>query len=431
MDTPKMQNRLLMLGKIAGLLALAVATRIWSEEVTHLFTPHEGRPPVVWGFLMVGTLIFVFGSITWWLYFSPLKQRVEPDNSDAALRRRWRVGGVLVISSILFVSGGVFDTLWHLWLGGFGNDFLWLPHQFIYGSLLLNLLVAGGVLIGILRRPGSMRVNARREPALGVAALASGYAVFSTPSDVLWHQIYGIDITPWSLPHILIFTMGMCMMIATIRLLTTSRKSGEQNRFLRIGVFSLAACLMMAPIILAMSDYEFGGAIGLNRPGWVFPMLMYLIGSCASILIASLTKQKWTATILASIILVAHGVLVLGAFTLSITFDRTILGHLYIIIPAIAFDIALIRLRARNNLAPRQQMLRAGLVYWAVYWPVALISTVVLQVGSSIMLIDVIIGPAIGLVFLLAFGMDIYKAYNPEPNKPPSVERPLTVQITA
>jgi len=431
MDILKTQKWLIVLAKLAGLFALAVATRIWIEEITHLFTSHEDRPPIVWGFLMVGTIILVFGSITWWLYFSPLKQRVEPDNSDAAWRRRRIVGGLMVGSSVLFVAGTIFDTLWHMWLGGFGNDFLWFPHQLIYGSFLIDMLVAGSVLVSILRRPGSVRANARREPALGMAALASAYAVFSTPSDLLWHRIYGLDLTAWSLPHMLLVSMFMVMVIAAIRLLTSSRKPGEQSRFVRIGTFILTGCLTIGPVVLIIPEYQFGDATGLDRPGWVYPMLVYLFSLCGSVLIASLTKQKWSATILTLMILAEHAILIFGSVTLGVTSDQKVLGHLYIIIPAIAFDIALIRLRRRNNLAPRQQMLRAGIVYWAVYWPVALISTAVVKIGSPIMLTDVIIGPAIGFVFLLAFGLDIYKAYNPESNKPLSVERPLTAQITA
>src|SRR5437867_3422266 len=108
----KGQNYLGIALRIAGVIALAVASKIWVEEVTHVLTPHEGRPPVILGIVMVATLIAVFGGSFWWLYLSPIKVKVEPDDSDAARRRRRIVGGVMLVGSAAFVVGGMMDTLW-------------------------------------------------------------------------------------------------------------------------------------------------------------------------------------------------------------------------------------------------------------------------------------------------------------------------------
>src|SRR5207247_1227547 len=102
-------------------------------------------------------------------------------------------------------------------------------------SFALNTLVGGAVLGRIILGKGDPRVRARREPALGLGALASAYVIFTTPSDLVWHQIYGIDIMPWSLPHLLLVGTVAFACIAGASLLLASLRPGEKNLLVRIG----------------------------------------------------------------------------------------------------------------------------------------------------------------------------------------------------
>src|SRR5437764_1503025 len=106
----------------------------------------------------------------------------------------------------------------------------------LYGSFLINALISGIVLAQIMWGKGDPRVRARQEPALGIAALASAYLLFSLPSDLVWHQIYGIDISAWSLPHALIMTMASVVAVAGTSLLLTSQQPGKKNLWINIGI---------------------------------------------------------------------------------------------------------------------------------------------------------------------------------------------------
>jgi hypothetical protein len=394
--------------RIAGILAVAVASKIWIDEASHILTPHEGRPPVILGILMVATVIGVFGGLFWWLYLSPLKVQVEPDNSDSALRRRRLVGAVMLVGSGCFVVGGMMDTLWHMWLGSFGDDFLWLPHKILYGSFLLDTIVAGVVLGRIVLGGGDPRVRARREPALGLMALASAYVLFSAPSDLVWHQIYGRDITPWSLPHILLVTTVSFACVAGASLLLASLRPGERNALVRTGVILFVACAVWTWLMLITPEYEFSnslsGAAFAVRPTWVYPLAVYIVGLTGAVLITSMLDMPWAATAVAMVVLLGRLGLAWGATTLPI--DRTfkMASSAFLILPAIGLDLALARL---GHLTRRQRVLRGSLVYWAIYWPVALVATTAMQIGMPITVADGVVGMAIGLGFLFAFAVGI------------------------
>src|SRR5262249_4634602 len=83
--------------KIAGVLGVAVASKIWVNEISNAITPHDGRPPVVIGIGMIALLIGGFGGLFWWLYLSPIQAKVEPVNTPEARTRRRRVGTFIVL----------------------------------------------------------------------------------------------------------------------------------------------------------------------------------------------------------------------------------------------------------------------------------------------------------------------------------------------
>ncbi len=408
----KTRNRIGLILRLAGILVVAVASKIWMDEVSHVLTPHDGRPPVILGIIMVSTVIIVFGGLFWWLYLSPLKVNVDADDSDSARRRRRIVGAVMLVGSGCFIVGGMMDTLWHLWLGSFGDDFLWLPHKILYGSFLLDTIVAGAVLGRIVLGGGDPRVRARREPALGLGALASAYILFSTPSDLVWHQIYGLDITPWSLPHMLLVTTVSFACVAGASLLLASLKQTEKSVLVRVGVVLFVACAAWAWLMIVTPEYEFPTAMTsaavAARPTWVYPLAVYIIGLSGSMLILSVSDMPWSATAVALVVLAGRLALAWGATTLPM--DRTIrvASSGFLILPAIGIDLAFARLK--QNVTPRQRILRAGLVYWVIYWPVALAATTAMQVGMPITVIDGVVGMAIGLAFLFAFAVGIPNA---------------------
>ncbi len=155
--------------------------------------------------MVLGTLVLAFAFAGWWLFASPVANVTRPvAPSPRVLRTRRILSGLIAFSGASFVVGTRWDELWHRMYGGFGNDFLWPPHLLLYGALAL-----GGVFAGIgrayaRRGEGGLRERFRAEPLMGLLGLLAAYQICSIPSDALWHAIIGLDLSAWSLPHLLL-----------------------------------------------------------------------------------------------------------------------------------------------------------------------------------------------------------------------------------
>lgn len=104
--------------------------------------------------------------------------------------------------------------------------FLTPPHVGIYSGVTVALMAIGLAMLGDRLGAGASLRDALIHPFRnlrpGLAAAASGMAtaLAAAPLDNAWHEIYGIDITIWSPPHLLaIFgvstaALGLAMLIA-------------------------------------------------------------------------------------------------------------------------------------------------------------------------------------------------------------------------
>ncbi len=162
-------------------------------------------------------LILGFTGFLYWLLVTPIKNAV-PSKPNALLRH---LGAVAVLTSgTLMTFSTTWDEAWHRRYGT-GNDFLWMPHIMMYSSFAIcSLLASAGILYLVLTGQGGFRSRARSEPLVALLASVSLFLLFSAPSDLLWHQIYGLDITAWSLPHITLMLgfVGVILCGATLAL---------------------------------------------------------------------------------------------------------------------------------------------------------------------------------------------------------------------
>ena len=104
-------------------------------------------------------------------------------------------------ASLAQVVGGWWDVAWHAALG---RETFWSPpHLLIYAGLIgLLVVVASG-----LARPAA---RGPTRAAFAVAALGPFAQLAAAPFDELWHRLYGIDVTIWSPPH-LVLLAGMAL----------------------------------------------------------------------------------------------------------------------------------------------------------------------------------------------------------------------------
>lgn len=348
--------RLLISGSFA-LLVLLAAT-YWGGAATP-------GPLLYAGVALLVGVIVAFAVLTWWLFFSALPaRRSRPYEARSTPLLRQTLTVLVAVCGGLFAVGGFWDELWHRQYGvPFGEDFWWRPHQLIYGSLALGALFALGGLWFVLRGGGDLRRRFRAEPGIALLALVSAYLMFSVPIDPLWHEIYGVDITAWSLPHIMLALGFLLVMLVAVGLQLSLVKPGGW-RGLR--GMTLQEALALLPIAwgyliftqIATAEWEGLRTIGRDmgvqgfwsRPEWLYPVVIIMVGVFIGAFSLHALRRVGMATLL--------GALVLGLRLLMIgAWDGAAVGlsaqsHLLTALLLVAMDVVYaLRLRRVEDAA--------------------------------------------------------------------------------
>lgn len=330
---------------VGGILTVLISLVGWGG------TARSG-PLFVVGVVLLISLILTFGLITAWVFTSPFPSShpLTPEQIDL----RAIIAVLTTISSSCFMIGGAWDEIWHRRYGGFGNDFFWPPHITVYGSIALFMLFALMGLSMAIRRPGSLRQRFRAESQLGLIGLISVFLLISLPSDIIWHRIYGKDITAWSLPHIVATCGGLFVTLSGASLaLTFLPRSPTWSGLRALKWPEILALLMIATItmtVLQVGTTEWEGIRSLRsngdvfkeafwrRPQWLYPVVIMTLTAFFSNFTLHLLRRAGVATITALLIL---GFRFTCLTLLGDDITRLRLGyisHLLFAIPAIVFD---------------------------------------------------------------------------------------------
>lgn len=291
------------------------------------------------GLIFTGAALGFVAVSTWWLYRSPMKTPLGPVEPPSPRVASW-CGVLLALSAAQLVTGAMWDASMHLQTGRVvgGSDFLWPPHIMIYSSFLLSLLVAviaiGAVAIAQwsagVRDP---RAWLRRSPYLGAVALASVYMLMAIPGDALWHELFGVDLTAWSPPHVLIGVSNATVILCALGMLAQARPRGSQA----LTVLLLALMLNMAYLI-GVLEWELPGSrspLVNARPVWFYPLVGGALAFFTLLLAKKLVRWRWAATLTA----LAFYAIRLGISTgLSLTGNIAPLMPLWFILGAALVD---------------------------------------------------------------------------------------------
>jgi len=245
--------------------------------------------------------------VAWWLYASPVSQ---PARSALAVPARTsRTFGLLIALGVfLFSVGGYWDASEHVVTGIVpgGDDFLWPPHLMLYAGFLLSFVVAVAGLIALakpnlatgIRDP---RLWVRRNPYVGATVLAAGYGLLSVPGDAIWHEIYGIDLTAWSPPHVFLLAASATTVICAIGLLLQSRPQGKSLGGLSLFILLLLGIMLNEAYLIGVLEWEIKTVAGfvLDRPSWLYPVILGGLAFFVLSLGRRLVPGPWTATTVA------------------------------------------------------------------------------------------------------------------------------------
>ena len=354
-------------------LALLVAIGYWGGAV-------RTGPLFIAGLVVLSLMILAFGLLTWWLYFSPLPsparaQSLEKSSPTASARSaetpagtraistndpsataspalRQLVSVLVIISSMLFAVGAFWDEVWHRTFGSgiVLDDFFWRPHQMIYGSMGLTSLFAVGGLLNALRGRGNIRQRFRAEPMIGLLALAAFYLSASGPSDLIWHQIYGLDITAWSLPHLFLTTGSIFVTLTAIALQLSLLPRHAWRGLGGLQLQEALAILVMALALLfciQFSTTEWDGltAIGdasrfsfWSRPEWLYPVVVVSVSIFFSVLALHALRRAGAATLVMLVMLAMRLLLLTALGVWNSDVGMGLSAHLLMFPAAIALD---------------------------------------------------------------------------------------------
>ena len=298
--------------------------------------------------LVIGILAF----LAWWLYLSPIRQAAA--NGSAAAVQRNRVGAIssrlsytlallIGVGSLLISFGGYWDASEHVVTGIVpgGEDFLWPPHLMLYGGFLLAFVVALGGLIALALNSLRLgikdpRLWVRRNPYVGAVVLIAGYGLLSIPGDAIWHELYGVDLTAWSAPHVFLAVAATSLSISAVGLLlrgSTRETKGERSpepsssakrssaldsrrrdlawhrisavasktdwlNLVKLFYISMGLLLFVA---IATIEWEIDVVAKLvaQRPVWLYPTIIGVSSFVLLIMGRRIVPGPWTATILA------------------------------------------------------------------------------------------------------------------------------------
>lgn len=257
------------------------------------------------GLVFTGTAILLMGGLAWWLYRSPMKQAVQRMAAPSTRLANWLA--VLVgLSALQMVAGGMWDGSMHIQTGVVpgGADFLWPPHIMIYSSFLITLIV-GTAAIATVAIPAwnagvrDPRQWIRSNPYLGGLALACVYALASIPGDAIWHELFGIDLTAWSPPHVIIGAMQAIVLLCTIGLLSEAYKDRARPLHVEIIIAALLALLLNLAYLIGAIEWEMPGIrspLVQARPIWAYPLVGGLLAFVVMTLAKRLIRFRWAAT---------------------------------------------------------------------------------------------------------------------------------------
>ncbi len=255
--------------------------------------------------LFTGMNVLFMTLATWWLYLSPLEAQVGAVQAASARLGRL-IGFALGLAALQMVGGALWDASMHLKTGIVpgGSDFLWPPHIMLYSSFLFSFIVALAAIAEIALagwRQGARdpRLWVRRNPYLGAVSIASLYTIFTIPGDALWHQLFGVDLTAWSPPHLMIALMSAVVVVCALGLLVQARGAAARATWINMGIMALLALMLNVVYIVGVLEWELPGFQSpqvLARPLWAYPLVGGGLAFFVLMLSRHLTRLPWAAT---------------------------------------------------------------------------------------------------------------------------------------
>jgi hypothetical protein len=246
----------------------------------------------------------------------------------------------------------------------------------------------------------------------GFMAIVAGFALFvaAIPIDLINHHLFGLDVTIWSVPHLMFFFGSTIVLLGLLRMWLRLAAPGRWKTagtfvFLTLlmdcalfvlgqheyGVLSVDAYLRGHPTasddLLALAHGDVAGFASGHVPPWIYPIWMVLAATVTLLGARRAYPGAWTATLVAGLYLVYRAVsyALLSAATFPPSF-----------IPVMLLGAGLaIALAARRRWRP---VVASAALLLAFYGGAALIGRLTLMPAFAPWTALVVAGPLWGIV---------------------------------
>ncbi len=231
-----------------------------------------------------------------------MQATLPPPTSRPNVRTRdlWSLGvlPVMALGALSGLLGVNWDIAWHIDKGR--DTFFTMPHNFIYGCMLIVLMVSAYGLLRDQRQTNlHLRIAGRQlHPGLLIGVVSTALVIFFAPADELWHRFFGVDATLWGPMHLVGLTGFTLFSFAGLVTSHLERElTNDPNRktlFSRLTVFF--AAMLLGYLVLFLAEYEFN----VTQFNMVFhPILLAGLTVFPLVLISSLRPKLWSATVTA------------------------------------------------------------------------------------------------------------------------------------
>ena len=194
------------------------------------------------------------------------------------------------------------DVEWHVALGR-DDDLFTSPHTAILAGLVMIACspLAGEIVASIRKREGGLRIGPFRFPWSTLPLLALGTAaLIGFPIDELWHRTYGVDVTMWSPPHLIMILAASFSGLASWLVLADAGVRPTDGRWPR-GLHVVCGALTLQGLSSLQGEFSFG------VPQWqqlYHPVLICLAAGFALVAIRIVHGPWWALGIASGILAV-------------------------------------------------------------------------------------------------------------------------------
>lgn len=282
-------------------------TILHSAETEIWFVPRGKYEPIPWVDHISGVVV---GAIAFILCIAIFFKRKRPMPAPTRVHKN-AILYFAALAALLMPFGAYWDISAHAVSGR--ESFFQPPHLMIYGGILLCMTLIA-IAIGWKPRGTSWRKHLLADRYAFGALVALAVQLSSGPFDEVWHNTFGLDVSVWSPPHVILIFGGMAVCLYLSMLQVGKRTwAALFFKFLTIG-----GALLIVNVFLA--EFEFpipAWHISQHRPALVFPAMLVLFAIIAAHVAERDNDFRWAATVtialfillrlLASIFLLALG----------------------------------------------------------------------------------------------------------------------------